>query len=280
MAATGRCLLILAVVAVALFFFILKDEQSGQKDNSVHKERIRQETEKKTSKPERRVPIRIVRVQWPSEKKKSTPKVLSVSQKKKVKKVKMTEKKMEPRPTAKSDDLETKTDIAGDVVRGKGGGNRAGSFNMVAEFACPLEFYIKEMHIQGAKTIIYERGEGEFYSLAPQGTLSRLLQLPAGYSTVTRRLTDDYPDARKLLNNAESVWGPGRYEILLLVPLDLEKRITEILTQVVQRHSGHKIEEVSNFSVLYKMTRSTLGMLVKEFYTQKGAVKVNELFVI
>ncbi len=140
----------------------------------------------------------------------------------------------------------------------KGGGVNSGSLNIVGEFACDIDFYLAAMHRRGAQTMLYERTSRQMYALSRTGEIGGSAQLDAHFSQVTRRLTQDFPEASRVLRKAEILYGAGRYEILLLIPQPFADHV-ENLIRAALIQNGH---ESTNGTVFVRYKRSADQLLI------------------
>lgn len=255
---------IFVIIALAAMFFLKTLESESEPENSkVTTSQEQVSAEGKSLKADRKVEVRVSKVDWPEKKKPDKKHEISPA---KVKKNKT------PPPKTKKQQSRQKSS---DSTSGKSSGSGNGVFNLIAEFECSMDFYIKAMEERGAKVVLYEGLSENFYQLDSAGVGVRLVTIPYGYSSVTRRLTDDYPDAKYLLQVAEGLWGAGAWEILLLLPLDLEQSMNEKLTDLAAAVSAGIFDEITSFSISYKKQGAELAMFVKSFNTSTSSVSIN-----
>jgi hypothetical protein len=144
---------------------------------------------------------------------------------------------------------------------GSGVGGSPGGMNIVGEFLCDVGFYVDIMRQRGGRVMVYERGEGLFFHLGDDGSVEPIDKLVGDFSPVTRRLTQDYPDGETVLRRMREDYGPGRYEILLLVTADYEAWLKAAIKKALaeQGPSG----EVGTIFVRYQQTGSRLLMEIR-----------------
>lgn len=255
---------LLIAVLISAFLFSLRLGPGSK--TLLRKESKRILTQEKKPAPVNPIRVEVARVQWPSDdaKQKITGKLQA-------------EKKEVPQET------DTNSAVKPKVERdksGEGGETATGdsTVNIVAEFDCPVEFYLSEMRRRGAKTVLYERHKGRFYELLTEGIGPRLVKVSKHFSPVTRRLTDDYPGVARLLKDAEQKLGPGRYEVVLLIPRTLEVTVNNIVERVV-RINGHTTpDNVGTVFVSYRKVDGALSMFIKSFILGGKSVPVMKGF--
>lgn len=140
----------------------------------------------------------------------------------------------------------------------KGGGANSGTLNIVGEFACDIDFYLETMHLRGARTMLFERTSRQMYALSLSGEIGASVELDARFSRVSRRLTQDFPQARQILRKAEILYGPGRYEILLLVTQSFADKIENRIRAALIQNG----QESTNGTVFVRYKRSADQLLV------------------
>lgn len=190
------------------------------------------------------IPVEVAAVKWPSEPEKG-PEII------KPKKPVPAKKKQ---PVKNSKKFETEKS-------GNAGKSGAG-FDVVGQFECPVDFYLSAMRRQGALVVAYENQRKQFIAISPQGDLTLLERFPAGYSPLTRRISDDYPDAQKVLSLAAQRWGRGVYDILLVLPQSLELQIEQKLKQILAGRVS--VKDVTKVYVRYRRSGAQLVMHVEQ----------------
>lgn len=221
----------------------------------VQKTNSNQQVEPKKEVAQEAVPVRVAQVEWPQKEQNQPQKA---EKKKKV--------INEPQP---------KTDTAG-----KGGEASQGQWQIVGTFACDVGFYIEQMSIRGAKLVLYDRRSKDFFSLSLKGDPARMSGLPAHYSQVTRRITADHPQAGSILRRASQVLGPGRYEILLLMPKQLETMIKDGITSLIANSGQVEKKKIMSVIVRYRNEGSRLAIEVDKVVFKESQSQVNQSFVL
>jgi len=154
-----------------------------------------------------------------------------------------------------------------------------GQGQIVGKFTCDVQFYITQMKKKGAKLILYERRNGKLYELLGQKNLIPINRMNKSYSQTSRRITDDYPDALKIINDAEKLYGPGRYEIILLIPDALEKELKNNLTQIAIKKNKINLNQVSTFFISYKNQNSQLAIKLEKVLVGDHKFDINQTFI-
>jgi hypothetical protein len=197
---------------------------------------------KEQKKPERAMKVKVANIAWPEKVKKQPP------------------------PTVK-----IKTKAKKKAYKGQG--------QIVGKFACDIKFYINQMEKKGAKLVLYERKNGKLYEISDQQELAEISRMDKSYSQTSRRITDDYPDALKIINNAEKLYGPGRYEIILLIPDILEIELKQHLAQITIQKNKVKLNQVSSFFISYTNQNSQLAIKLDRILVGEHMLYVNQTFI-
>lgn len=154
-----------------------------------------------------------------------------------------------------------------------------GQGQIVGIFACDIKFYITQMKKKGAKLVLYERGKGNLYEISDKQELAAMKRMDKSYSQTSRRITDDYPEALKIINNAEKLYGPGHYEIILLIPDVLEKELKQHLARITSQKNNIDLNQVSTFFISYKNQNSQLAIKLDKVLVGKRKYDVNQTFI-
>jgi hypothetical protein len=117
---------------------------------------------------------------------------------------------------------------------GKTGG---GGYNIVGQFNCPVDAYLDHMRRRQALVVVYDGRKKRLWELTASGTTFPIDKLPDRYSPQTRRLTDDFPNRSTVLATINTQYGPSNYEILLLVPEELDRHIKESIETIMKQHA-------------------------------------------
>jgi len=257
-------LLVIAVVGAFLLSLTLEtgpaDVQSSVNDPG----QVMERTDEDKQKP--KLQVQLARVEWPSEKKQPKPEKIKPAQPKPEKRI---EEAKQKKKVVGGKSTENKGDVKGDAA-----------INIVADFECSVEFYLSEMKKRGARTVLYAREEGKFYELRPYGIGPGLEGIPSEYSSVARRLSEDYPGSRRIIREAEKSLGAGRYEILMLLPRPLEEKINAFVEGVVRDYGNSSARETSAVFVSYRKGSgsSSLVMFVDSFSFGGAMVSVKKGF--
>ncbi len=200
------------------------------------------------------IPVELAAVSWPSEpiKKPVVPKP----------KKKVQPQKRQPQKIAK------KTEAGSSRPAGKTGEG----FDVVGQFECSIDFYLKIMRQQGALVVAYENQHKRLISISPTEELSLLDRFPAGYSPLTRRITDDYPEAHRVLVQVAQRWGKGSYDILLVLPQSLELRIDQNLKRILDRR--FPLPQITKVHVRYQRSGAHLVMFVERVSMQNKSFPI------
>ncbi|RKX25190.1 MAG: hypothetical protein DRP47_10170 [Candidatus Zixiibacteriota bacterium] len=218
----------------------------------------KQFTELKKQQEDVALPIQIADVKWPSEQKKKTvPKQKA-------------HKNMKPHKIVHTEISTPKPSQSNKVATA---GNTEG-FDIIGQFDCSVEFYLNTMRRQGALTVVYENQSKKFYALSSDRSLTIIDQFPAGYSALARQLTEDYPGASTIISSATARWGSGHYDILLLLPQSMEKKLGQSLTRILA--SRVTPETVSTVYVQYRQSGTELLMHIDRIHVGDRQLVVNQ----
>jgi hypothetical protein len=180
--------------------------------------------------PEKYVKLQLADVKWPSEKKKRT---------KKPKSAKKTKARSKASPKSKGVNAN---------------GNQNGGYNIVGDFNCTVSEYLQYMRQKGALVVVYEKRKKRFWELTRAGMAVPVDKLHGRYSPQTRRLTDDYPEKERIVALINSRYGPGNYEILLLMPEALDQHIKTSLEKIVRQHT--RLSKLTAVHLTYRKSGS------------------------
>ena len=154
-----------------------------------------------------------------------------------------------------------------------------GNVQIVGKFACDVRFYIDQMQKKGAKLVLYERGKGKLYGISEQNELTKIDRIDKTYSQTSRRITDDYPNTVKIINKAEKIYGPGHYEIILLIPDTLEKELKQTLVRIATRINKVKSDQINTFFVRYRKQNSQLAIELDKVLVGERKFDVGQTFI-
>jgi len=179
--------------------------------------------------------------------------------------------------TPAQDKTIAKGEPAKSVGKHEGDGN--GEYpNFYAEYELGINDYLEFMRERGAKVLIYDLGTNTpVCEVEASGKLQETASLDA-YSGNTRRITDDYPGAEKLLKRVEKQFGrAGSYEILLLLPESLVSALNEHVISIVTS-SGVNMSDVSTVFLRYRGSRSSLTVQVERVSGKMGSRTIGKAF--
>ncbi len=149
--------------------------------------------------------------------------------------------------------------------------------NLFARYEIPVDEYLSYMRSKGARVLVYDKRRERFVSeVLTGGNLS----IPTGVNHLSRRsrrITDDYPYRERILNMVERYYGAGSYEILLLLPNELEGAIYENLNRMV-REKGLKMREVATVFMTYKGNASSVSVYVERVAGKFGTIRIGKTF--
>lgn len=146
-----------------------------------------------------------------------------------------------------------------------------GGVQVVGVFECEMEFYLEVMRKHGAKVIVFEQSKKRFFELAYGDDVRPMERLGSDFSPVSRRITDDYPDSQKLLERVRKTWGPGQYEVLLLLPTHLSSRIQSEIHDQLSKVNAKNAQAVF---VTYSKVNNKLHVIIN-----KAVMGGKEIFI-
>lgn len=150
-------------------------------------------------------------------------------------------------------------------------GNRSNEPVIVAEYGLPFERYLEYMRRLGAQVVVYNVEKGRFVcSILPDGTLLPNPSLK-GYSPRARRLTSDFPNRERVFQQVRELFGPGDYEILLLLPQEVEERFFREIEKAI-RKLEYNFRDILLVRIKYEENSESLLVWIKEIETAEGKV--------
>ena len=150
-------------------------------------------------------------------------------------------------------------------------GNRSNEPVIVAEYGLPFERYLEYMRRLGAQVVVYDVEKSRFVCfILPDGTLLPNPSLK-GYSPRARRLTSDFPNRERIFRQVWELFGPGDYEILLLLPQKVEERFFREIEKAV-RKLGYELREVLSIRIKYEEDTKNLLAKIKEVEVPQGKI--------
>ncbi|OAQ20612.1 hypothetical protein [Thermosulfurimonas dismutans] len=156
-------------------------------------------------------------------------------------------------------------------------GNRSNEPVIVAEYGLPFEKYLEYMRRLGAQVVVYDVEKGRFVcSILLDGTLLPNPSLK-GYSPRARRLTSDFPNREQVFQQVRELFGPGDYEILLLLPQEVEERFLREIKKALESF-GYSWWDVLSVKIRYEEDIQGLEIILKEIFTPGKRVVVNYVF--
>lgn len=220
---------------------------------------IRLDTKAETVKKEKAEPseVKVEAVNWPDEK--------PVPRKPKPRPAKPQTKTVK-RETAPAMPPKTAVEPAGQASHE--------GFDILGRFECSVEDYLRVMRSRGALVVAYDHLKQRFLGISANDELSVLKGFPAGYSSLTRRLTDDYPKSHHLLERVAVRWGPGTYDILLILPQALDRQLEQNIRQSLK--GLVPVEQVSRVDVSYRSSREGLVMYLESAYLGAKSIPIGQ----
>ncbi len=156
-------------------------------------------------------------------------------------------------------------------------GNRSNEPVIIAEYGLPFEKYLKYMRRLGAQVVVYDVEKGRFVcSILPDGTLLPNPSLK-GYSPRARRLTSDFPNRERVFQQVRELCGPGDYEVLLLLPQEVEERFLRKIKKALESF-GYSWRDVLSVKIKYSEDTQGLEIILKEIFTSGKRVMLNYVF--
>ncbi|MBO06289.1 MAG: hypothetical protein CMI58_04555 [Parcubacteria group bacterium] len=112
--------------------------------------------------------------------------------------------------------------------------NTNNGYNLLAKYKMPVEKYLRIMKDKGGIIVVYATDrEGIVCELDPVS--NRLISKPdtSEMSIRGRRITGDYPGSSHVIKKAETLYGRGSYELILLLPNDLDNLIYDKVSDAI-----------------------------------------------
>jgi len=160
-----------------------------------------------------------------------------------------------------------------------GDGKEKGGFapNLVAEYEMPVKEYLLYMESKGGRVLVYDKVKDGFVcEIKGEGTLVAPSDI-SRMSHRSRRLTSDFPKSNEILAKVEASFGKGNYEILLLLPDNLEESIYENINRLIKKQ-GLNPEDVVAVFIEYRNSKSSIYVYVKKVTGSFGAHKIGDAF--
>jgi hypothetical protein len=151
---------------------------------------------------------------------------------------------------------------------------------VLAQYNLPIQTYLSFMIDQGSQLGLYNTSEGKFVctvDLHGRMKISHIRQ--NGMSARARRVTDNFPNKHKLLQEAVARFGPGSYEILLLIPKQMDDRFYGNIYQMI-RNSGSDPKDISLVRVTYASSPGAIKVEVNSLEGRGGIKKATGSFYL
>lgn len=184
----------------------------------------------------------------------------------------------EARKPAKSHSVQAKLHSRAEESSGKKVlGNRSNEPVIIAEYGLPFGRYLEYMRRLGARVVVYDVERSRFLcSILPDGTLLSNPSLK-GYSPRARRLTSDFPNRERIFQRVSQLFGPGDYEILLMLPQEVDERFEKELKEIVES-LGYSLRDVLSVKIRYEEDSLGLITVLKEISTINEKILVDNIF--
>ncbi len=237
-----RYVFLLLLLVVVLFFFTIDARNKNMGDANV---KIVQKEDKK-----KRIKWEEVPVEISIEKERIKPKVKTENKKKRIKKAK---KKAEAKDSKKRvkvaqsrNSLKKKSAVKKSKKQSIKKPQGSQGFNLLAKYKISMDSYLKIMTAKGGKVVMYDMSkEGVVCQIDP--VRGKIINNPdtSSMSIRGRRITEDYPKARHFISIAEKFYGPGSYELILLLPKKLDEFFYGKVTRIILRR-GIDVKNVTS----------------------------------
>jgi len=250
-----RSVIILCLLAVFCIIFV---NNHPQKQPSVVKQKENDTIVKKEVPKEKLIIVPIDIVQY-------TPKPKPEPVKKKEVSEPPEQKKAKPAPAKSS--------------KGSSGNSGDNDPAILASYGMPITSYLQFMTGQGAKMAMYNTTKGKFVcAITSAGTLGNSVN-HSGLSPRARRITNDFPNAQALINEARRRFGNASYEILLLMTESMDDRLHRNIKRVIEE-VGRNTGNVSMVRVTYTGSSDSVTVLVDRLNGSGGSVQTSKSFYL
>ena len=151
---------------------------------------------------------------------------------------------------------------------------------IIASFAhMDVADYLACMEAKGACIAVYDRLASDFVCrIRPNGAFAGPVHT-AGMSSRARTLTADFPGSKNLLEKVNQRFGPSQYEIVLLMPEDLDARFQQNIKNAVSSFDEQS-EHVLSVWISYQLSGKNLRVSVERIETKNDTIKVNKNFFL
>lgn len=174
----------------------------------------------------------------------------------------------------------SKKDVSIDGATKDGKGNSQGNegFNLLASYEIPVEKYLLMMRAKGARVVVYDTDREAVVCEVRGNALTDGAPDISNMSMRGRRITDDYPQSRQILIMAEKIHGSGSYDLILLLPQELDELIYNKVARIIAEN-GIKVNNV--MSVMLEFLNeggNYLNVRVKSVTGRFGTIQIDRDF--
>ncbi len=247
---------ILGLICLAVFIIVINRIIELKNNLIHHKEIKRQELKKKKLKV---VKIKLVNIKI------NKPKPKKI--KRKATKKHIQAKKAKPK-IAKKQTKNKPTNTTG---------SNGNDIMIVGAYKLPINSYLNYMRSLGSKVLVYEINKKTFVCEIKDNKFYSVNNL-SGFSTRTRRITDDYPHAKEILQRVRENFGPGNYDILLVLPAELDELFYSKLENVLISKGINK-NKVLSVDVVYENSTAGIKVVIRKINTVDRAYTTNLSFI-
>lgn len=194
-------------------------------------------------------------------------------------------KKMAPAPRVKVkqqiiDDKDTKNKETNNGVSAANGKTSGGTEpNLFARYEVPVASYLTFMRTRGSKVLVYSKRESRVICEILEGGVITSASGINNLSHRSRRITDDFPDRNKVLEKVISRFGQGSYEIVLLLPYELEDSLYGNIAKIIQE-KGLSREDLVTVFMVYRGNGSSISVYIEKVAGKFGVSEIGETFTL
>lgn len=192
-------------------------------------------------------------------------------------------KKIAPAPRVKAkqkitDNKETQSKKTNKgVSTGNGKSSGGAEPNLFARYEVPVEDYLRYMRARGSKVLVYSKTEAKVVCEILEGGVVATASGINHLSSRSRRITDDFPNRNKLLEKVTSRFGQDSYEIVLLLPYELEDSIYGNITRIIEG-KGLKRDDIITVFMIYRGNGSSISVYIEKVSGKFGVSAIGETF--
>lgn len=150
---------------------------------------------------------------------------------------------------------------------------------VLATYKISIKHYLQFMIKNGAKIGLYDSSKAKFVcSIDTAGNFHKRFR-KIGMSPRARRITNDFPFNQSVIKKAAKQYGPSSYEILLLIPQDMDDRFYRNMNKAITK-AGRSPKDVSLVRVVYEGSVNSVRVTLKRLEGRGGSDAMSHSFYL